>query len=57
MDVHDFTDIPHFEDIIEFLKTQKGSRQMQDYIKKAPINSINLIIEQIKEDFGKLMTN
>jgi len=28
---------------------------MQDFLKKAPINSINLIIETIKENFGRLM--
>ena len=28
---------------------------MQDYLKKAPINSINLIIENIKENFDRLM--
>jgi hypothetical protein len=30
---------------------------MQEYLKKAPINSVNLIIEKIKDDFGKLMTS
>lgn len=30
---------------------------MQEFLKKAPINSINLIIERIKEDFGKLMSD
>jgi hypothetical protein len=30
---------------------------MQDYLKKAPINCINLIIDRIKDDFGKLMSD
>ena len=30
---------------------------MQEFLKNAPINSINLIIEKIKEDFGKLMSD
>lgn len=30
---------------------------MQDFLKKAPINSINLIIDKIKDDFGNLMSD
>lgn len=30
---------------------------MQDYLKKAPINCINLIIDRIKDDFGRLMSD
>jgi hypothetical protein len=30
---------------------------MQDYLKKASMNSINLIIEKVKDDFGRLMTD
>jgi hypothetical protein len=48
-------DIPHFADLVDYLCTQKGSRMMQDYLKKAPINSINLIIENIKDNFDRLM--
>ena len=48
-------DITHFADLTDYLCTQKGSRMMQDYLKKAPINSINLIIEKIKENFDRLM--
>ena len=33
-----YDQIPHFEDIISHIKTQKGSRQMQDFLKKASIN-------------------
>lgn len=47
--------IPHFEDIISHIKTQKGSRQMQDFLKKASINQVSLIIEKIKGEFGDLM--
>jgi hypothetical protein len=50
-------DIPHFADLADYLCTQKGSRMMQDYLKKAPINSINLIIENLKDGFGKLMSD
>lgn len=28
---------------------------MQHFIKKAPVTSLNMIIEQVKDDFGKLM--
>ena len=28
---------------------------MQDFLKKAHVNSINLLIDKIKDDFGKLM--
>ncbi len=48
-------DIPHLGDLEDYLCSQKGSRMMQDFLKKAPINSINLIIEQINESFGRLM--
>jgi len=48
-------DIPHLGDLVEYLCTQKGSRMMQVYLKKAPINSINLIIENINNNIGRLM--
>ena len=48
-------DIPHFADMADYLCTQKGSRMLQEYLKKAPINSINLIIENIKDNFARLM--
>ncbi len=48
-------DIPHLGDMVEYLCTQKGSRMMQVYLKKAPINSINLIIENINAHIGRLM--
>lgn len=50
-------EIPHFSDLAEYLCTQKGSRMMQDFIKKAPISVINLIIAKINDDFGKLMSD
>lgn len=28
---------------------------MQEFLKKAPINSINLIIDQISDNFGRLL--
>ena len=43
--------------MIDFLRTQKGSRHMQDYLKKTSLNNINVIIERIKNDFGKLMAD
>ena len=30
---------------------------MQEYLKKASINSVNLIIERIKDEFGRLMSD
>jgi len=30
---------------------------MQDFLKKASVNTINVIIERIKNDFGKLMAD
>lgn len=30
---------------------------MQEHLKKAPINGINLIIDKIKDDFGRLMSD
>lgn len=50
-------DIPHFADLTEYLCTQKGSRMMQDFINKAPISLINLIVAKINDDFGKLMSD
>jgi hypothetical protein len=35
----------------------KGSLQMQNYIKKTSVNNLNKIIELIKDDFGRLMTD
>ena len=29
----------------------------QEHLKKAPINGINLIIDKIKDDFGRLMSD
>lgn len=51
------SEIPHLQDLVDYLRSQKGSRHMQEYLKKAPINSISLIIERIKGDFGKLMAD
>ena len=48
-------DIPHLTDLVEYLCTQKGSRTMQDFLKNPPINSINLIIENIIDNFDRLM--
>jgi hypothetical protein len=50
-------EIPHYNDLVEYLCTQKGSRMMQEKIKKEPVNSINLIIEKIKDEFGTLMSD
>jgi hypothetical protein len=51
------SEIPHLYDLIEYLCTLKGSRIMQEYLKKASINSVNLIIDRIKDDFGRLMSD
>lgn len=51
------SDIPHLFDLVEYLCTLKGSRIMQDYLRKATINSINLIIERIKDEIGRLMSD
>ena len=48
--------IPHLHNMYEYLISQKGSRDMQLFIKKeANHEQINIIIERIKNDFGKLM--
>ncbi len=51
------SEIPHLSDLAAFLCTQKGSRILQDYLKKAPVNSINLIIEKMKDSFAKIMSD
>ena len=50
-------EIPSRDKIVELLKTHKGSLHMQNYIKKASMANLNVIIESIKDDFGKLMTD
>jgi len=50
-------EIPHFSELLDYLCTQKGSRHMQEHLKKASVNSINLIIDRIKDDFGRLMSD
>ena len=48
-------EIPNLEKLVETLKTHKGSIQMQLYIKKTSVKSLNKIIEIIKGDFAELM--
>lgn len=57
MEVDTGLEIPHLHEIVDYLKSQKGSRHMQDYLKKASISNINVIIEKIKDDFGNLMAD
>ncbi len=51
------SEIPHYSDMIEYLVSQKGSRHMQEFVKKEQSNLeiIDKIIERIQNDFGKLM--
>ena len=39
------SEIPRLPEIVDYLCTQKGSRHMQELLKKIPMNNINLIIE------------
>jgi hypothetical protein len=48
-------EVPNLGKLVEILKTHKGSMQMQNFIKRASFNNLNTIIEEIKNDFGKLM--
>lgn len=48
-------EVPNLGKLVEVLKTHKGSMQMQSFIKRSSFNNLNMIIEEIKGDFGKLM--
>ena len=43
--------------IVETVKTHKGSCAFQKFLEKVSINTLNMIIEEIKDDFGSLMSN
>ena len=43
----ELTDYPFQGKIIQNVKTHKGSLQMQNFVKKAPMNIIEIIIDEI----------
>jgi hypothetical protein len=48
-------DYPYKNKLLEALKTHKGSINLQTFMRKASISSIELIIDEINEGFGSLM--
>ena len=50
-------EVPFVGNLVSTLKTHKGSMHMQSFIKRASMNNLNVIIEEIKNSFGDLMTD
>ena len=51
------TDYPFQGKILPNVKTHKGSLQMQNFVKKAPMNIIEMIIDEINQEFWQLLTD
>lgn len=48
-------EIPSEDEMMKLLFTQRGSRQMQEMLPRLSINSLNLIVEKIKDRVWELM--
>ncbi|CDW83480.1 rna-binding protein [Stylonychia lemnae] len=49
------TEIPHINNMLEYIVSQKGSRFMQQFVQKANLEQIENIIKRIQNDLGNLM--
>ena len=43
--------------VVETVTTHRGSIAFQKMLPKASVNTLSMIIDEIKDDFGNLMSN